>query len=254
MGESRNAHSVLVGTPEGERPLGRPRHKWEDNIKMDLKEVGYDFRDWINLAQDRDGWRTYVRAAMNLQHNVADNDGENSDNVYGDDDFGSNDNAGNSDYGDNGGDDMTKEDKDDGDDNADDDDYGYNYDYGDSRSDELEMIDNSDGEDHDNNDEIIIETMMIMEPMGALPERLDLHICNSNDDYGYDDEFGGNDNADNGDYEDNGVDLAVDDDYAKIIDYTTDIITSEKLQHRIVDAVQQMKNCSSAFAGLCGQH
>ncbi|KAJ4444184.1 hypothetical protein ANN_05974 [Periplaneta americana] len=67
MGESRNAYRVLVGRPEGKRPLGRPRRRWEDNIKMDLREVGYDGRYWINLAQDRDQWRAYVRAAMNLQ-------------------------------------------------------------------------------------------------------------------------------------------------------------------------------------------
>ncbi|KAJ4446097.1 hypothetical protein ANN_12789 [Periplaneta americana] len=60
MGESRNAYRVLVGRPEGKRPLGRPRRRWEDNIKMDLREVGYDDRDWINLAQDRDRWRAYV--------------------------------------------------------------------------------------------------------------------------------------------------------------------------------------------------
>ncbi|KAJ4447964.1 hypothetical protein ANN_09974 [Periplaneta americana] len=60
MGESRNAYRVLVGRPEGKRPLGRPRRRWEDNIKMDLREVGYD-RDWINR------WRAYVRAAMNLR-------------------------------------------------------------------------------------------------------------------------------------------------------------------------------------------
>ena len=66
MGESRNAYRVLVGRPEGKRPLGRPRRRWEDNIKMDLREVGYDDRDWINLAQDRDRWRAYMRAAMNL--------------------------------------------------------------------------------------------------------------------------------------------------------------------------------------------
>ncbi|KAJ4428332.1 hypothetical protein ANN_24351 [Periplaneta americana] len=53
MGESRNAYRVLVGRPEGKRPLGRPRRRWEDNIKMDVREVGYDDRDWINLAQDR---------------------------------------------------------------------------------------------------------------------------------------------------------------------------------------------------------
>ncbi|KAJ4430869.1 hypothetical protein ANN_19460 [Periplaneta americana] len=67
MGESRNAYRVLVGRPEGKRPLGRPRRRWEDNIKMDLREVGYDDRDWINLAQDRGRWRAYVRAAMNLR-------------------------------------------------------------------------------------------------------------------------------------------------------------------------------------------
>ncbi|KAJ4438992.1 hypothetical protein ANN_14947 [Periplaneta americana] len=70
MGESRNAYRVLVGRPEGKRPLGRPRRRWEDNIKMDLREVGYDDRDWINLAQDRDRWRAYVRAAMNLRLQV----------------------------------------------------------------------------------------------------------------------------------------------------------------------------------------
>ncbi|KAJ4438944.1 hypothetical protein ANN_14898 [Periplaneta americana] len=70
MGESRNAYRVLVGRPEGKKPLGRPRRRWEDNIKMDLREVGYD-RDWINLAQDRDRWRVYVRAAMNLRQGDA---------------------------------------------------------------------------------------------------------------------------------------------------------------------------------------
>ncbi|KAJ4435786.1 hypothetical protein ANN_18405 [Periplaneta americana] len=67
MGESRNAYRVLVGRLEGKRPLGRPRRRWEDNIKVDLREVVYDDRDWINLAQDRDQWRAYVRAAMNLR-------------------------------------------------------------------------------------------------------------------------------------------------------------------------------------------
>ncbi|KAJ4447311.1 hypothetical protein ANN_09315 [Periplaneta americana] len=68
MGESRNTYRVLVGRPEGKKkPLGRPRRRWEDNIKMDLRELGYDDRDWINLAQDRDQWRAYVRAAMNLR-------------------------------------------------------------------------------------------------------------------------------------------------------------------------------------------
>ncbi|KAJ4428556.1 hypothetical protein ANN_24600 [Periplaneta americana] len=67
MDESRNANRVLVGRPEGNRPLGRPRRRWEDNIKMDLREMGYDDRDWINLAQDKDRRRAYVRAAMNLR-------------------------------------------------------------------------------------------------------------------------------------------------------------------------------------------
>ncbi|KAJ4447184.1 hypothetical protein ANN_09185 [Periplaneta americana] len=67
MGESRNAYRVLVGRTEGKRPLGIPRRRWEDNIKIDFREVGYDDRDWINLAEDRDHWRAYVRAAMNLR-------------------------------------------------------------------------------------------------------------------------------------------------------------------------------------------
>ncbi|KAJ4446907.1 hypothetical protein ANN_13608 [Periplaneta americana] len=71
MGESRNAYRVLVGRPEGKRPLGRPRRRWEDNIKMDLREVGYDDREWINLAQDRDQWWAYVRAVMNFRYWVA---------------------------------------------------------------------------------------------------------------------------------------------------------------------------------------
>ena len=67
MEQFRNACRVLVGKPESKRPLGRPRHRWEDNIKMDLREVGYDPRDWITLAEDRDQWRAYVRAVMNLR-------------------------------------------------------------------------------------------------------------------------------------------------------------------------------------------
>ncbi|KAJ4442618.1 hypothetical protein ANN_04207 [Periplaneta americana] len=67
MGESRIAYRVLDGRPERKRPLGRPRRRWKDNIKMDLREVGYDDREWINLAQDRAKWRAYVRAAMNLR-------------------------------------------------------------------------------------------------------------------------------------------------------------------------------------------
>ncbi|KAJ4430594.1 hypothetical protein ANN_19182 [Periplaneta americana] len=67
MGESRSAYKMLVGRPEGKRLLGRPRRGWEDNIKMDLRKMGYDGRDLINLAQDRDRWRAYVRVAVNLR-------------------------------------------------------------------------------------------------------------------------------------------------------------------------------------------
>ena len=67
MEQSRNAYSILVGKPEGKRPLGRPRRRLEDNIKMDLREVGCDPGDWIDLAKGRDQWRAYVRAVMNLR-------------------------------------------------------------------------------------------------------------------------------------------------------------------------------------------
>ena len=56
-----------MGGPESKRPLGRPRRRWEDHNKMDLREVGYDPRDWLTLAEDRDQWRAYVRAVMNLR-------------------------------------------------------------------------------------------------------------------------------------------------------------------------------------------
>jgi hypothetical protein len=66
MGEKRGAYRIFVGRPEGRPPPGRPRHRWEDNIKMDLQEVGCGNMDWIKLAQDRDGWRALVNAVMNL--------------------------------------------------------------------------------------------------------------------------------------------------------------------------------------------
>jgi len=66
-GEKRGVYRVLVGKPRGKRPLGRPWSRWEDNIKMDLQEVGYGGVDWIELAQDRDKWRTLVNAVMNLR-------------------------------------------------------------------------------------------------------------------------------------------------------------------------------------------
>ena len=67
MGEGRGVYRVLVGKPEGKRPRGRPRRRWEDNIKMDLQDVGCGGMDWIELAQDRDKWRALVNAVMNLR-------------------------------------------------------------------------------------------------------------------------------------------------------------------------------------------
>jgi len=67
MGEGRGVYRVLVGKPEGKRPLWRPRDRWEDNIKMDLQEVECGGMNWIELAQDRDRWRALVNAVMNLQ-------------------------------------------------------------------------------------------------------------------------------------------------------------------------------------------
>jgi len=67
MGEGRGVYRVLVGKPEGKRPLGRPRHRWEDNIKMHLQEVGGACEDWMDLSQDRDKWRTLVSTVMDLR-------------------------------------------------------------------------------------------------------------------------------------------------------------------------------------------
>jgi hypothetical protein len=67
MGEGRNMYRVLVGKPEGKRPLGRPRRRWKDGLKMDLKETGLGGMEWIHLAQDRDRWRALVNAVMNPQ-------------------------------------------------------------------------------------------------------------------------------------------------------------------------------------------
>jgi len=67
MGEERGVYRVLVGKPEGKRPLGIPGRRWVGNIRMDLQEVGCGYTDWIGLAQDRDRWRTLVSAVMNLR-------------------------------------------------------------------------------------------------------------------------------------------------------------------------------------------
>jgi hypothetical protein len=67
MGEKRGAYRILLGRPEGRRPLGIPRRRWEDNIKMDLQDVGWVGMEWIDLAQDRDRWRALVNAVMNLR-------------------------------------------------------------------------------------------------------------------------------------------------------------------------------------------
>ena len=67
MEEGRGVHKVLVGKPEGKRPLGRPRRRWEDNIKTDLVEVGRGCGDWMELAKDRDRWRALVSTVMNFR-------------------------------------------------------------------------------------------------------------------------------------------------------------------------------------------
>jgi hypothetical protein len=67
IGEVRGAYNILVGRPEGKRPLGRPRHRWEYNIRMDLGETGFGDMDWNHLAQDTDRWQALVKTVMNLQ-------------------------------------------------------------------------------------------------------------------------------------------------------------------------------------------
>ena len=67
MDEERGVYRFLAGKPEGKRPLGRPRRRWVDNIRLDLQEVGCGYMVWIGLAQDRDSWRTLVSAVMNLR-------------------------------------------------------------------------------------------------------------------------------------------------------------------------------------------
>jgi len=67
MGEGTGVYRVLVGKPEGKRPLGRPRRMWEDNIKPDLREIRIDEANWIRLAQDRVQWRSFVKTVMNLR-------------------------------------------------------------------------------------------------------------------------------------------------------------------------------------------
>jgi hypothetical protein len=67
MEEKRNAYRILVGKPEGKRPMGRPRHRWVNNIRMNLGEIGWDGVDSIDVAQDRDQWRALVKTVMNLR-------------------------------------------------------------------------------------------------------------------------------------------------------------------------------------------
>ena len=67
MEEGRTAFKILTGKPTGKRPLGRPRHRWEDNIRSDLEEIGINAGNWVDLAQDRDYWRALVNAALNIR-------------------------------------------------------------------------------------------------------------------------------------------------------------------------------------------
>jgi hypothetical protein len=67
LGEKRTAHRIFMGKPEGKRPLGGPRRRWADNVKMDLREIGWGGMDWIDLARDRDQWMVLVNTVMNLR-------------------------------------------------------------------------------------------------------------------------------------------------------------------------------------------
>ena len=67
MGEERGVYRFMLGKPEGKRPLGRPRHRWVDNIRMDLQEMGCECMEWTGMAQDRDSWRKLVSAVINLR-------------------------------------------------------------------------------------------------------------------------------------------------------------------------------------------
>jgi hypothetical protein len=67
MGERTNANRILTGKPEGKRPLGRPRRRWVDNVKMDFRKIGWGGMDWIDPAQDRDQWRAIMNTVMNLR-------------------------------------------------------------------------------------------------------------------------------------------------------------------------------------------